>query len=499
VGLRQTTGTLPSEKSYQAITDQEGVYHTTNVPAGSYEIMTAAPAYVAAELNSPRGKSVIVGEDENIEDINFSLVRGGVITGKITDANGRPLVEQQVYLYRTDPGQQPARQLGSSGNVQTDDRGIYRFYGLVAGRYKVAAGRSDETNGNYFYQFSRVTYKQVFHPDVTDQAKAAIVEVREGSEATNIDITMGAPVQTFSVSGRVVEGEKGLPVPNVRFALPRRTGDRFEFSGSTTVSNSRGDFTAEGLLPGKYGIMVFGNADQELRAESLSFEIIDQDVTGLTVRLVKGSSISGVVVLETEDKNVFAKLVGLQLRGYVTAAPGTPAVGQSTFSALGPDGSFRLPGLSPGQVNIWLAAGMDASPPKGFTIVRIEHNGVVMPRAIDIKEGDQLTGVRVVVGYGTASVRGTVKIENGTLPEGARMVARLLRPGTPPTPVAGSQVDARGQFLIEGIPAGVYEVQIMIFLPNTKTPQTAKRDVNVQDGVLNEITVTLDLTTPPKP
>ncbi|HET9527249.1 MAG TPA: carboxypeptidase-like regulatory domain-containing protein [Pyrinomonadaceae bacterium] len=499
VGLRQTTGVFPLEKSYRAVTDHEGVYHITNVPAGSYEIMTAAPAYVTAEVNGPRSKSVIVGEDENVEDINFSLVRGGVITGKVIDADGRPLVQQQVYLYRVDSGQQPARQVGSTGNVQTDDRGIYRFFGLAAGRYKVACGRSEESDGNYFYQFSRVTYKQVFYPDTTDQAKAAIVEVREGSEATNIDITLGAPVQTFNVSGRVVEGEKGLPVPNIRFAFQRRTGERFEIVESTAVSNGRGDFTAEGLLPGKYGIILFGNADREIRAEALSFEVVDQDVTGLTVRLVKGSSISGVVVLESEDKRVFAKLVELQLRGYVTAAAGTPTVGQSTSSSIAPDGSFRLPGLSPGQVNIWLTAGLDASAPKGFTILRIEHNGIAAPRGIEIKEGDQLTGVRVVVGYGTASIRGTVKIENGTLPEGARLIARLLKPGTPPTPIAASQVDARGQFLMEGIPAGVYEVQITTFVPNTRSQQSAKREVNVQDGVVNEVTVTLDLTTPPKP
>ena len=51
VGLRQTTGVFPLEKSYRAVTDHEGVYHITNVPAGSYEIMTAAPAYVTAEVN----------------------------------------------------------------------------------------------------------------------------------------------------------------------------------------------------------------------------------------------------------------------------------------------------------------------------------------------------------------------------------------------------------------------------------------------------------------
>jgi hypothetical protein len=500
VGLRVTNGMIPQEKFYRGISDQEGVYHITNLPAGTYDIAPAAPAYVVAELNGPRGKSVIVGDDEEIEDINFSLVRGGVITGKITDADGRPLIQQQVMLYRAgDFQQQPVRQVYPAGNIQTDDRGIYRFFGLAAGRYKVASGRGDENFGNNYYQPSRLIYKQVFHPDATDQTKATIIEVREGSEANNVDIALGAPIQTFTVSGRVIEGEKGAPVPNIRFAFQRRAGESFEIAESMGVSNSGGDFVVEGLIPGKYAVLQFANPSQDFRVDSLWFDVIDQDVTGLTVRLIKASSVSGMVVLEPEDKKAFGKLTELQLRGYITAPSGSPVAAQTNLSEIGPDGSFRLQGLSPGQLNMWLTAEMGMNTPKGFSVVRVEHNGVVMPR-LEIKDGDQLTGVKLVVSYGTASVHGSVKIENGTLPEGARMMARLFKPGVPPTNVGASQVDARGQFLIEGIPAGVYELSVMVFAQNLKTPPTAKREINVQDGVMNEVSITIDLTTlQPKP
>ena len=501
VGLRSSSGMLPFEKFYRAVTDPEGVYHITNVPAGTYEIAPSAPAYVLAEANAPRGgKSIIVGEDEEVEDINFSLVRGAVITGKVTDADGHPLVQQQVYLYRAaDFLQQPLRQVYMASSVATDDRGIYRFFGIAAGRYKVASGRGDDVYGVNYFQPSRITYKQVFHPDAMDQAKATIVEVREGSEAQNIDIALGAPVQTFTVTGRVIDAEKGSPVPNIRFALQRRQGERFEYVESGAVSNVQGDFLVEGLVPGKYGVILYGNQDQETRAESATFDIIDADVSGVTVRLMKASSISGVVVLEPEDKKAFAKLLELQLRGYVTAAPGTVGAGQSTFSSIGPDGSFRLPGLTPGQVNLWLAAQMGMDRPKGFNVLRVEHNGVALPRGIEIKDGDQLTGVRVIVSYGTASIHGVVKIENGPLPEGGRMFVRVMKPGTPPTPLGSVMVDARGQFLLDGIPAGFYEVTVAAYSQGWKSQPTAKREVNVQDGVVNEVAITLDLTAPPAP
>lgn len=507
VGLREARGIFPLEKSFRAITDQEGVYHITNVPAGTYEIQTAAPAFVNNEANIPRGKSVIVGEDENIEDINFTLVRGGVITGKITDADGRPLVQQTVNVYRATDFQQQQpqmRQVIAAGSVQTDDRGIYRAFGLAAGRYKVASGRSDDTTPGNYYEPSRVVYKQVFHPDATDQTKATIIEVREGSEATNVDITMGPAIQTFSVSGRVIDAENGSPLPNLQFGFQRRSGERFEFSNLIGQSNSQGNFMVEGFQPGKYGIMMFGNPNAEMRVEQITFDVIDSDVTGVTIRMIRGSSVSGVIVLEPEDKKAFARLSEFQLRAYVAAPAGTAqSFGQSIFSAIGADGSFRLSGLSPGQLNFWLSAPFGAPPPKGFTVLRTEHNGIVVPRGIELKEGDQLTGVRVVMAYGTATVHGTVKIENGVLPEGGRLFARLTKPGTPPAHIASSQVDARNQFLLEGIPPGVYELSVIVFSTNpnsnNRNQVNAKREISVQEGVVNEVSLTVDLTAQPKP
>lgn len=501
IGLRPTMNIFPNDKSFRALTDQEGIYRISNVPAGTYDIMVVAPAYVNPEVAvGARGKSVIVAEDENVENINFSLVRGGVITGKITDSDGRPLVQQNVYVFRAaDFQQQPMRPVFPTGTVQTDDRGIYRVFGLAAGRYKIASGRGDDTTSGT-YEPSRVVYKQVFHPDTTDQTKATIIEVREGGETANVDITLGAPIQTFSVSGRVIDAEKSLPVPNVRFFLQRRSGERYEFSDLSAVSNVQGDFVAEGLQPGKYGIMMFGNQNSDLRIETTTFDIIDSDVTGLTVRMIKGSSISGVIVLEPEDRKAFARLLDLQIRAYVTAPPGTAAsYGASVFSPIGPDGSFRLPGLSPGHVSFWLMAPFNSAASKGFAILRTEHNGVVMPRGIEIKEGDQLTGVRVVITYGTATIQGTVKLENGVLPEGGRMFARLTKPGTPPAQIATSPVDARNQFLLEGVPPGVYEVTVLVMSPNNRNQITAKREISVQDGVVNQVSVTVDMTPQPQP
>jgi hypothetical protein len=39
----------------------------------------------------------------------------------------------------------------------------------------------------------------------------------------------------------------------------------------------------------------------------------------------------------------------------------------------------------------------------------------------------------------------------------------------------------------------------MVFIPNTRTQVSAKREISVQDGVVNEVSITVDLTEQPKP
>lgn len=66
IGLRQTMAMFPIEKSFRAVTDQEGVYRINNIAAGTYEVMVVAPAYVNAEALLTRGKNVIVGETKTL-------------------------------------------------------------------------------------------------------------------------------------------------------------------------------------------------------------------------------------------------------------------------------------------------------------------------------------------------------------------------------------------------------------------------------------------------
>ena len=492
VGVRRSEMSGPFELISRTTTDQEGKYRITNVAMGTYEVMASLPAYVVADPASG-GRPIVVGEGENVEDINFDLVRGGVVTGKITDADGRPAIQHQVNLYRANSWDQQGTQTQQRSPIfpmstaHTDDRGIYRMFGIRAGNYKVAVGRGDDTFSNPS-AFSRLSFKQIFYPDATEQAKASIIEVTEGSEATKIDISLGRPEQTFTASGRVVDGEKGLPVANVRFTVQRIVSNNYPSFGSPVTSNTQGQFVVDNLMPGKYSLYFFPEPNSEMRPETMTFDVLDQDVTGLVIKMARGESISGMVVLEGDNPKARAQLAQAEIRAFVNQ-PGGPGMGRSAISSVSSDGSFRLAGLAPGNANFYLSDSRTRMELQGIKVIRIERDGVIQTGAIEIREGENLTGLRIVVRYGEAILRGAINVENGPLPPGSQFSVRVTRSGEA-TRGNFALADSRGSFVLEGLMPGVFDLIVTLTTPDRKQRGSVKQQVSIPEKGITNVVIT---------
>jgi protocatechuate 3,4-dioxygenase beta subunit len=481
-----------SDTQSTATTDEDGKYHIDGLSAGTYAIAPIAWTFVSAEPEDSGwiGKQVVVSEDESIENLDFTLVRGGVITGKVTDANGRPVIEELVNLILANQGRP-----FSSGvlTFQTDDRGIYRMFGLPAGPYKVSVGQGDDELGNG--RRGRIPYRKTYFPDATDPAKAKVVELAEGAEATNIDITVAQKVHSFSATGRVVDGETGKPMPNMMINLTRTVFIDANSSssgggGPGINSNHQGEFKIENLVPGHYSLSIFPPSGSDLRADSVAFDVVDHDVTELRIKTAAGASVEGMVVLEgSHDSSVAAKLAQFHLMARIVEDNNKHSYGQS--SRIAADGKFRIGGLQVGNVKFLLGGDEQV---RGFVIVRIERDGAVQPNGIQLQNGEHLTGVRVVVAYGTATIRGTVKLENGTLPVGAHLTIQLKKSSDPPFS-EGAAIDSRGRFVIERLLPGNYELTLYLFgssIPPQR-PRSVKQTVNVAEGSVTEVMMTMDL------
>jgi uncharacterized protein (DUF2141 family) len=483
----------------KSVTDDEGRFLISNLPAGTYYVWPFAPAFVVAEATGvfPQGKVVSLAEAETIGDVDFHLTRGAVITGRVTDATGRPVIDERVRLQ---PLGEDVRRLASSiypsiNDVRTDDRGIYRYFGLPAGKYKVSLG---DEYGAFTSTKGRRFFPRTFHPDVPDEAKAEVVEVTEGGEATNIDITVARSMTGFSASGRFIDGENGQPVPNINFGLTIIVGGRPSgFMRGNGSSTSDGGFRIDNLPPGRYAVSILPGSGSAYYGESPAFDITDGDITDLEAKIHRGAMISGNVVIEgSPDKSVLARLALARVET-VMWTEGTN-VGTVTYTNINPAGSFQVGPLQAGKATLRLSSA-DRNAPAEFALLSIDLNGVDKSAGIQITSGENISGVRLVVGYATGTIRGSVRAEGGTLPSNVYVYVALVRPGNALT-ITSTRMDARGRFVFERVPPGNYEVVVTAYLDNNKRV-TARQSVVASNGTLTEVTVTLNLneTPPPKP
>ncbi|MDQ6653779.1 MAG: hypothetical protein M3Y84_13685 [Acidobacteriota bacterium] len=481
---------------FKGTTGPDGNYRIADVPAGTYQLRPMAPAFVVSDAGAfgSGGKTLVLAEGESVGSIDFSIVRGGVITGKVARADGRPIIEERITVMPAEQKDQRGP-MGYSGSFQTDDRGVYRIYGLPAGRYIVAVGQAND--GFSDVNPARLSFQRLFYADVTNPNEAKVIELGEGGEATNIDITIGEIVPRFAASGIVVDGETDQPLANVRLGVQRIMGEgNASFTGPMAASNSHGEFRLENITPGKYAILILPQQNSDMRSEGVPFEVVDQDATGLMLRASKGATVTGTVVLEgNPDKTVLAKIAQLRVQAFVRGEGVNVGFGQ--VSQVGPDGSFRIGGLPAGTVNFSLGA-QDRSLLTGFMIARVERDGVVESRGLDVKSGEKISGVKIFISYGSGIVRGSVRLENGPPPADAHFTVRLTRAGDNISTLQPRELDARGHFILQGIPAGFYDLQVNSFIPGLRgKPPSAKQRITVTEGAVTEVELIIDLKSDP--
>jgi Carboxypeptidase regulatory-like domain len=144
VSLRRKIDSRGSERTVTS--DEEGSFRFTNLAPGVYAIEAQIPGYIV------EGASLSANVYRTGEQATIRLTKGGVITGRVTDETGEPLVRLPVLASRV--RRVEAQSAGSSTPDSaldmpgkgieelgwTDDRGVYRIYGLPPGVYVVGIG-----------------------------------------------------------------------------------------------------------------------------------------------------------------------------------------------------------------------------------------------------------------------------------------------------------------------------------------------------------------------
>lgn len=489
------------------ITGKGGLYVFKGVPAGIYDIAPDTPnAFVANEGASGNlGKNVVLERNEVLTDINFDLVSKGGISGRVVDSNGQPVVGEAVeYLEKREDGTLQPLSLPNPSERSTNTEGIYHISGLAPGRYVVKVGIAYGLTVFGPTNEPRSRFPETFHPDVTDSSQATTVQVTSSHETKNVDIRVGAPLTTFRIEGQVI-ADNGALVPGIWLGVFARRANGKDTYNVTGVhrSNSNGEFTVIGALPGQYVVYPENDDAKNIYGDPVPVEVKDADVTGLKITMHSASSITGIVSFEGTSNSVAAdKLSGLKVVAHTLLSEPT---GRNNGGPIEPDGAFHITGVRPGKVALTVEDEWGATPP-GLTLLRVERNGTVGPNVIEVGPGQDVSGVKLVLGAGTGVLRGEVKIQGGEL-EGLHLQLSCRPTNADPDAVFDpANLDARGHFLIQNLMPGEYELTIgpdTAFttgdgakLTRSRMP-TVKRLVIVPAGGAADVTLIMTLS--PKP
>src|SRR5690349_6952106 len=173
------------------VTDAQGSFLLKDLEAGRYVISVQRNGYVSQVYGQKsageQGTTISLSAGQNLSDIVFRLIQGGVITGRVVDEDSEPLAHAQVQALQF-RYMQGHRRLVPVGGANSDDRGEYRIFGIRPGQVYVRAtlrgfGFVAPGEGMDPSAPSETTaYPPVFYPNVLDASQAAPLTVRGADE-----------------------------------------------------------------------------------------------------------------------------------------------------------------------------------------------------------------------------------------------------------------------------------------------------------------------------
>lgn len=481
-----------SEVSQTAVptkTDADGNFRFSLNP-GNYYVWVSAPDYYVVADGKPSQKPlrIAVETGDQIDGLDFSLEKGGVVTGKVTNADSSPVIDVRVSLI---PLQKSEVTFGITSslwtNAFTDDRGIYRLYGVPPGQYQLAVGDPSPAQNA---MRGRLAVPRTFFPNSVDEAKAKAVAVVGGQELTGIDIKMPPPKPVFNVSGRVVDAATGAPVPNIGVGLAIYEGQtRIGGRSSSNPTNAKGEFQIDRVPAGRYSLFAPSSSERvENYGQSDQFEVIDEDVSGIVLTTNRTASAVGVVTIEGDASPRLWQLIKSIRFIAMTVPTGEVGRGSSQPFSVKADGTFEVGGLLPGKLSVTFAMRSDESYP-ALRVLRVEREGRRDP--IELNSGDRLNDLKIVIVDATSGLRGRVKLVDGSTPTNFGGSAGLY---LDQLTIGWTQLDPRGNFLLDNLPAGSFRLVVTTMIPGTQ-PVRSEQNVVLSNGQVSDVNVLVD----PKP
>jgi protocatechuate 3,4-dioxygenase beta subunit len=405
-------GAIVTAGDIATVTDASGQYRISGVAPGPQHVQTIWKEDFAARADSLRVK-----KGEEVE-APLKLARAASVSGSVVEEKSKKVLAGVRISVSTATGLGPGRR-ASEGLARTDARGRFRVGGLAQRPYRIEATKDG--------------YISSFLPDVAASASKAAT--------ANLALRRAA-----SVAGKIVD-EKSQPVAGARVGVSQELNFRMLRARGAAAAVSA--LMGQGALTGPDGAFRLRNIapsrNLELDAHKTGYATTHQvgitlkpgdSLQGLSLVLRKGLQASGRVV-DAENRPVSAAELRLALReGGARGARVQLRLfamdREKPEAVTGVDGTFVIPGLSPGQYTVVVSR-------EGFARKTIP--------SLDVKAEGESVWPPIALAAGIA-LSGVVHDSAGQPIPGAQILAIDLSGGTRPLD-ASSGPD--GRFRMDGL------------------------------------------------
>jgi hypothetical protein len=335
------------EVARTTISDDAGRFAFEGLRAGRYTVGGTKEGYVTVNYGARRpgrvGAPVTLTEGQALADLILTLPRGAVITGVLLDPDGLPVAGVSMralrYVYTVTGERRLSAVSATMASHITDDRGVYRIYGLPAGEYAIAAPATLPPGSNVLLmndtelraaldelkQSQRpqttsnsntaagseanvdaprpIGYAPVFYPGTTASSQAALIPLGKSEERGGIDFQLQY-VPTGTIRGGVITPVGVLP-EYIRVHLIA-TSDVI-LSGNSNESRTaavteKGEFTFVNVPPGTYTMIAKGTrgptANGSMFWATTEVVVDGQNEQEISLSLQPALTVSGRVVFD---------------------------------------------------------------------------------------------------------------------------------------------------------------------------------------------------------
>jgi hypothetical protein len=499
--------------SQSVAVDKDGNFKIDGLENGIYRAYASMPGYI---LTPP-----LAGAEPSYyhpgDSVTLTMFKGAAISGTVTGPNG-PIVATSVRAMRVrdDEGKAIASPVVMRERL-TDDRGVYRMYGLPAGAYLISAGGPVRFGGLSPGAYDGDT--PTFSPSATRDT-ASEITVRNGDEAT-------ADIQYRGEPGHAISGiVTGAISPQAQMSIATSISlidvrDRSTVMGTAASSFNNYSFGIYGVPDGEYELYasqpLFPSRDS-LRSKAQRVTVHGGDVTGISLALAPLASIEGHLVMENDPQASCAKRRDTAAQETIILArryePETKPAGNATSKTSTPGDVplsftnfvtesvpdakriFTMRNLESGQYRIeprapasgWYVRSIATGPTQ--TVAGRNASLAVARDGVNLRSGEHLSSLTVTITEGAAGLRGRISVAEGQhLP--ARTMVYLVPTERESTENVlrffETRAEPDGSFTVGNIAPGHYWIIARPMEENESGPaKSIRRDPALRAKVLHE-------------